>query len=154
MNRQHGYKGDILADPADPTGTTAVTLASMNGWTLDLSRERADVTAFQDPNHVFVQGLPIYKGTVSGWWDTDDMTIFDIALGDTACGLKLVPSTLTPTFLFKGPAFLDSSIDVKASGGIALSGTFDAAGAWSREPIGVMAARTPLIVPAAGVTQS
>lgn len=135
----YGSKGEIKLDPAPPIPpTTPVlqTIASMNSWTLNMARDKADVTAFQDPNKVYVQGLPDIKGTVGGWFDTDDVTIFDVALGDVAAFFELTPSTLFPTFLWKGLGWLDASIDVKATGAVSISGNFVAAAGWTREPVG------------------
>lgn len=121
-------------DPAGGAGTTPVPVASMNSWTLNMARDKADVTAFQDANKVYVQGLPDIKGTIGGWFDTDELAIFDVALGDTSAFLKLTPSTLFPTYLWKGLAWLDASIDVKATGAVSVSGNFVAAADWTREP--------------------
>jgi hypothetical protein len=134
MNRMHGSKGEIKADPTGVGGPTAVVVGSMNAWTLNMARDKTDVTAFQDVNKVYVQGLPDIKGTLGGWFDSDELTIFDIALGDIACFLELVPSTLiTPTpIMWSGKAWLDASLDVKATGAVSVSGNFVAADAWSR----------------------
>lgn len=131
----YGSKGEIKMDPAGGTGAAAVAVASMNSWTLNMARDKADVTAFGDPNKVYVQGLPDIKGTVGGWFDTDDVSIFDVALGDTSAWLELTPSSLFPTFLWKGLAWLDAAIDVKATGAVAISGNFVAAAGWVREPV-------------------
>lgn len=131
--RRHGYKGDVLLDPSG--GSTHVTVASLNGWTLDAKRDRADVTAFGDPNKVKVQGLPDYTGTIKGWWEaTETRKLFDVALGDVAVGLKLVPSTLDPTYFFSGLAYVDANIDVSADGAITVGGSWAAAGAWELDP--------------------
>jgi len=130
----YGSKGEISLDPTG--GTAAVALASMNAWTLNMARDKADVTAFGDPNKVYVQGLPDIKGTLGGWFDTDEMNMFDVALGDVAAALQLTPSTLFPTFLWKGLAWLDAAVDVKATGAISVSGNFVAAAGWTREPVG------------------
>jgi len=118
----------------DPTGTTTyVRVASLNAWTLDRARDKADVTAFGDVNKQYVVGLPDVKGTWSGWWDeaTSPDEIWAIAGLDTPVGLKLVPSTVTPTFFFSGLAYVDASIEVKSDGAIAISGDWVAAGPWT-----------------------
>jgi len=134
MARQHGYKGDVLIDPAG--GSTYVTVASLNAWTLDLSRDRVDVTCFGDTVKQYVQGLSDLKGTFAGIWDptTSNSQIFDIAMGNVAVGMKLVPSTLTPTAFFSGLAYLDASINVSANAAITVAGTFAAAGTWTLVP--------------------
>jgi hypothetical protein len=134
MARIHGSKGEVKIDPTG--GSTVVTLASINKWSLDMARDRVKVTSFGDLNHVYVQGLPDVKGSITGFWDSSDPTLFDVALGDVAALLELVPSTLEPTFLFTGLAYLDAKIDVDANGAVTTGGSFVAAGPWTREPVG------------------
>ena len=132
MARYHGYKGQVKADPSG--GATLVAIASLNAWMIDMSKDTVDVTAFQDTNKVYVAGLNDLKGTIGGWWDSADDTIFDIAMGTVPCALELTPTTLvTPTPpKWSGPAWLDASIDVKANGAITVAGKFVASGAWTR----------------------
>src|SRR5262245_66299213 len=134
MARQHGYKGDLLIDPAGTT--TYVTVASLNAWTLDLSRDRVDTTCFGDSVKQSAQGLADAKGTFAGIWDptTTPTQVFDVAMGDVAVGLKLVPSTLTSTAFFTLMAYLDAAINVPANGAITISGTFAAAGPLTLAP--------------------
>ena len=142
----YGSHGSILMDPAPPASPAPpvpVAVASMNAWTLNMARDKADVTAFGDPNKVYVQGLPDIKGTIGGWWDTDETAIFDAALGEVAVALELVPSTLFPTFLWKGLGWLEAAIDVKATGAVAISGNFVAAAGWTREPVSLVRAPEP-----------
>lgn len=133
MARRHGSKGSVEMDPTG--GATAVPVASLNSWSLDMSRDRADATCFGDTNKVSVQGLPNYEGDIGGIWDeTQSPVLFEVALGDVAALLKLIPSTLAPTFLFTGLAYLDAGIEVNHDGAITVSGSFVAAGPWTMEP--------------------
>src|SRR5262245_15306641 len=135
INRRHGYKGEVSMDASGGDPPTYVQVASMNGWTLDLTRDRVDVTAFQDTNKIYVQGLMDVSGTLSGWWEgIASRPLFDAAMGDTAVALNLVPSTLDPTAFFSGLAYLDASIEVTADGAISISGSFGAAGPWKLDP--------------------
>jgi len=122
----------------DPTGgSTYVPVAALNDWKLDLKRARVDATCFGDTNLVYVQGLPDYSGDLAGVWDeTETPALFTAALGEVAVMLKLVPSTLTPTYFFSGLAYLDMGIEVKAEGVIAIKGTFAGAGPWTMDPAG------------------
>jgi len=134
MARRHGSKGQVMMDDAVVPGTpTAV--ASINKWTLNMAREKAKVTAFGDLNHQYVQGLPDIKGSLGGWWDETELRIFDVSTGEAPATLKLVPSTITPTYFFTGPAYLDASIEVGSDGGVAISSEFVASGDWTREPV-------------------
>lgn len=125
-------------DPTGAGGITAVPVISLNAFTLDMKRDRVDVTSFGDLFKQWVQGLPDIAGTLGGWWDSDAPEIFDVALGDVAAYLELIPSTLQPTFLFKGPAYLDASINTSATGAVAVTSTYVGAGDWTREPPGVV----------------
>ena len=131
--RRHGYKGDILMDVTG--GSTFVRVASMNGWTIDMSRERIDVTCFGDPNRVYVQGLQDIKGTVKGMWEAEaSRALLDVMMGDIAVALKLVPSLLDPTAFLSGLAYLDGGLDVAIDGAITLAGSYVAAGPWELDP--------------------
>jgi hypothetical protein len=131
--RRHGYKGSISMDPAG--GTTYVEVASMNGWTIDMARERVDVTCFLDPNRVYVQGLSDIKGTVKGMWEAvASRALLNVMMGDVAVALKLVPSTLDATAFFSGLAYLDGGLEVAVDGAITLNGSYVAAGPWTLAP--------------------
>jgi len=110
-------------------------VASLNSWTLDMARDRADATCFGDTNKVYVQGLPDIKGDIGGIWDeAASQVLFGVALGDVAALLKLIPSTLAPTYLFTGLAYLDAGLEVAHDGAITVKGSFVAAGPWTMEP--------------------
>jgi len=129
MNRQHGSHGQIKMDPTG--GATTALIASMNAWTLNMARDRADVTAFGDTNKIYVQGLPDYKGTIGGWFDTDELSVFEAAMGNVAVALELIPTSLMPTIFWQGLAWLDAAIDVKSTGAVAVTGNWTAAGNWT-----------------------
>jgi hypothetical protein len=135
MARIHGKKGDVLLDPTG--GATPVTLASCDSWDLDLSKDRVDVTCFQDTNKQTVTGLPSYSGAMTGFWDaaTTPEQLFAVIFGDVAAMLHLIPDTREPTFLFKGLANLDGAMSVSAKGAVSWSAKFDAAGPWVMEPV-------------------
>lgn len=120
----------------DPTGgNTAVVVAALNTWSLDLKRDRADATCFGDTNKVWLQGLPDYAGKLDGIWDeTASAVLFTAALGSTPVFLKLIPSSLAPTAMFSGPAFIDMGITVAHDGAIKIAGSFAGSGPWTMAP--------------------
>lgn len=132
IDRMSGDRGQIKMDPTG--GTTVVTVASLNKWSLNMSKDMYKVTAFGDPNQVYVPGLPDISGSVSGFWDATDRSLFSVALGVIAPYLNLIPNTLAPTFLWKGLAWLDASIDVGSGGAVTIKGSFKAAGPWTMMP--------------------
>jgi hypothetical protein len=112
-----------------------VAVADLSEWTLNMSRDKVDVTAFGDTNKQSVIGLPDFSGTFAGFWNAaTSPTIFDAILGTTAVGLKLVPDSAAATNFFSGLAYLDGSISVPATGAATISGTFSAAGNWTLAP--------------------
>jgi len=116
----------------DPTGgSSAVVVANLNKWDLDLSTDTVDVTAFQDTNKVYVQGLPDIKGTLTGLWDSGSLEVFNVSLGTVAAFLKLIPYSIDAATFFSGKAWLSSSISVDAKGAVTIGGKFVAAGAWT-----------------------
>jgi len=129
-DRLHGKKGAMKMDPTG--GSSTVIVASISKFDLDLSTEKVPVTAFQDTNRIYVQGLPDVKGSYSGWYDpADGLVIFDVTTGTVAPFLELVPTTDQPLVMFSGKAYVDSKISVDSGGGIAISGSFVAAGPWT-----------------------
>ena len=135
MARRHGSKGSVEMDAAAAEPPVPVVVAALNSWSLDMTRDRADATCFGDVNKVAVQGLPNVEGEIGGIWDeTASPALFDVAMGDVAAYLKLVPSTLAPTYFFSGLAYLDASIEVAHDGAITVSGSFAAAGPWAMAP--------------------
>jgi hypothetical protein len=130
MARYHGNKGMVyLAPTRAGTPTMAVSLTA---WSIDAATDLVEVTAFGDPNKVYVQGLKDIKGTIAGWFDDTTDALFDAADSVDGCFLALYPASTAPGIFWSGPAWMSASIDVDVKGAIGISGTFGAAGAWSR----------------------
>jgi hypothetical protein len=138
--RIHGSSGQVMLDPTG--GALAVAVVSLNASTLDMARDKVDVTAFLDTNKQYVQGLPDIKGTIGGWYDSEALEIFDVAQGDIAAMLKLVPDSREATNFWTGLAFLDASVNVSATGAVSIASNFVGAGPWTREPAGVVLGRS------------
>lgn len=132
MARYHGQKGVVYGSL---TGTgTAVNFISLSKWSLDLGTDKVDVTSFGDANKTYVQGLRDIKGSLSGFWDSADDSLFDASESADGMKLYLYPASTASTVYFYGPAWLDASIDVAVSGAVSVAGNFVANGAWSRKP--------------------
>lgn len=130
-DRNHGQYGQVLVDPNG--GAAPVQLVSLDKWDLDLSTDKAKVTAFEDPNHVYVQGKPDIKGSFSGFYDAsaEGLTLFDMILGTVAPFLQLVPNRLAPTQFFSGHGWVDGKISVDSNGGVTTGGAWVAADGWT-----------------------
>jgi hypothetical protein len=132
MARYHGRHGVVYMSA---TGSgTAINVISLSSWELNMATDVVEVTAFGDANKVYVQGLKDLTGTINGFWDSADDTMFDAA--DSADGVKLYlyPSSDAPTVYFYGPAWVDASITTGVSAAIGVSCNFRANGSWGRKP--------------------
>jgi hypothetical protein len=128
----HGKTGVVYMSS---TGAgTAVNVVQLTEWSLDRDTDKSDVTSFNDPNKIFVQGTPNLAGRLSGWWDSDSDQLFDAAESTTAVKMYLYPSANAATVYFYGTAWVDASISVPVTGGIAVSANFVAASGWGRRP--------------------
>jgi hypothetical protein len=130
--RYHGSKGVVYGSIVG-TGV-AVNFISLSKWSLSMATDKAENTAFGDANKTYAQGLRDIKGSLSGFWDNADDSLFDASESADGMKLYLYPSSLAPTFYFYGPAWLDASIDVAVNGNITVAGNFVANGAWGRKP--------------------
>jgi hypothetical protein len=116
-----------------PSGTTAaVNVIALSQWSLDMATDKVEVTAFGDPNKVYVQGLKDISGSISGFWDETSDALFDAADSDDGVNMYLYPSSDAPGKYFYGPAWVDASINTGVGAAVAVSATFAANGAWSR----------------------
>lgn len=136
MSIKSGRYGQVRYDPtgspASPAGLAVVV--SLNKWKLSTKTDKVNVTCFQDQNKVYVPGMKDLSGTVSGFWNSTGVILFDAADATDPGLLELTPNTNEPTFLWSGLAYLDADIDCSVEGAPAVSGSFMAAGSWTREP--------------------
>jgi hypothetical protein len=132
MARYHGKSGVVYLSTTGAGAATTTT--SLSGWTLDLSTDKVEVTAFGDLNKTYVQGLKDIKGTLTGFLDDTGLALFTGADSTDGVRMYLYPSSASPTVYWYGPAWLDASIAVPVAGANTLSGNFVALGAWGRKP--------------------
>lgn len=127
-----GRDGEVLYDPA---GTTPVVIISLNKFKLSLKTDKINVTCFGDTNKVYVPGMKDISGTVSGFYNSADKTLFEAADATTPGLLKLIPHSSESTHFWSGTAYLDADIDTSVEGAPAVTGNFMAAGPWAMEPV-------------------
>jgi hypothetical protein len=111
---------------------TASTVLKLTEWSLDMTTDKIDVTAFGDTNKTYVQGLKDLAGSFSGFFDDTESKPFQAADSSDGCKLYLYPSSTAPTKYWYGLAWLDASVSTEVSGAVAISGSFAAAGSWTR----------------------
>jgi hypothetical protein len=126
-----GRNGLVKYDPTG--GATTVAIASIKAWTLSLATEKINVTCFQDQNRVYIPGMRDVSGTLTGFWNSADMTLIEATEATTPGTLALIPDSTdgTPAHEFTGLAYLDAEINTDVEGAPELTGTFMAAGTWT-----------------------
>lgn len=128
MARYHGKTGVVYMST---TGSgTAINVISLNRWSLNSNTDKAEVTSFGDANKTYVQGLPDISGSLAGWFDDSQTSLYTGSKSADGVKLYLYPSSLYAAKYWYGPAWVDFSIDVGVSGGISISGNFVANGSW------------------------
>lgn len=130
MARYHGKKGVVYMST---TGSgAAASVVGMKSWSLNMPTDKVEVTAFGDSNKRYVQGLPDATGDLSGWWDDTSDTLYDASRSTDGVNMYLYPSTDAPTKYWYGPAWVDFSINTPGDGGIEVTASFVANGAWGQ----------------------
>lgn len=132
--RIHGKNGQVYVDVDGASPFSYSLIADLNAWTLDMSTDRVDVTAFGDTNKQRVSGLPDYSGTIGGWFNAGNVTYLDAVLAGIPVQMKLVPNSADSSVFFSGLANIDGSVNVPATGAASMAGTWDAAGNWAFVP--------------------
>jgi nitrous oxide reductase len=100
-------------------------------WTLDMSTDTVEVTAFGDANKSYVQGLKDVKGSVAGFVIEDQDQWFKAAASATAVKMYLYwSSQMTGKYAY-GTAWFSISLSNQVSGANGITGNFIAAGPWA-----------------------
>ena len=68
MARSHGRNGSVYLGVTSGAAASPVTFQA--SWTLNMTVDKQDVTAFGDGNKIYVAGLPDASGDFSGFWTT------------------------------------------------------------------------------------
>lgn len=127
MSRLHGRSGRLYVNIT--SGGTAEPIAFLNKWTINFTTDKVDVTAFGDTNKVKVSGLPDATGSYAGFYDDSTAQLYTASQDGVARKFYLYPSNSNTAQYWYGTALFDFSADGGVSDAIAVSGSFDAAGA-------------------------
>jgi hypothetical protein len=126
MARIHGRSGRVYMNLA--SGGTAEPIAFLKTWSLGAASDKSDVTAFGDPNHVYVGGLPDAQGDFDGYYDDATVQTYTAAVDGVARKFYLYPSTLTNTQYFYGTILPDFTVSGDVTGPVEISSSWNAAG--------------------------
>ena len=115
------------------SGGTAEPVAYLNAWSIKFTTDTAEVTAFGDPNKIYVSGLPDCQGDLAGYYDDGTVQTFTAAADGISRKMYLYPSTLKTTQYFYGNAIFDFNLDSKVGDSVNLSASWKAAGAIAKQ---------------------
>lgn len=125
MGRIAGRNGRVYLNLA--SGGTAEPVAFLSSWSISFATDKLDVTAFGDPNKVYVSGLPDASGEFAGWYDDATAQTYTAAVDGVARKFYLYPSTLTTAQYFWGTVFPDFSVEAAVDGAAQISSSWNAA---------------------------
>jgi len=126
-----GRYGTVKYDPTGSGTPPPVEIISLNAWKASFKTDYEDVTCFGDENKVYVPGMPDVSGSLGGFWNSDDLTLFEATKAATPGLLELAPNSTEALFKWSGLAYLDADVDASAKGAPKLTSTFKAAGPWT-----------------------
>lgn len=128
MARYHGKKGRVMMST---TGSgNAVRVLNIKSYSLSFETDKVDVTAMEDANKVYVQGLPDVSGDITFEWDDADPTLYNASISPDGVKMYIYPSTDALARYFYGTAWVDFSIEQAQDSSVNGSASFVAAGPW------------------------
>jgi hypothetical protein len=123
--RIHGRAG--IAYLGLTSGAAASPLAYLSDWTVTITATRTALTAVDDPNKVYVSGIPVASGTLNGWYDTGTSQSYIAATDGLPRNFYLYPQVSNPLQFFAGVVLPDFG----AAGGVTAAVSVKAS--WSAE---------------------
>lgn len=131
MARRHGRNGRIYMNIA--SGGTAEPVAFISSWSLNMSTDKQDVTAFGDSNHVYVSGLPDAQGEFGGWYDDATAQVFTAAGDGVPRKFYAYPDIQNnPAQYFWGTILPDFAISSSVDGAVEMQSSWSAASSVSK----------------------
>jgi hypothetical protein len=119
-------------------GTTTAAEASLltyqNSYTMNLTFERIDVTAFGDTTKQYVAGIADASGEFSGFLDDASVQTYTAAIDGLSRKFYLYPSALTVARYFFGTILADMTINGAVAGAAEVSASWSASGPFARVP--------------------
>lgn len=132
--RLSGVNGAIYL--GGPVGGGGNKVTAKTRWTLSLSRDYYDGSAFGDTNRRWFAGLRDTQGTYEGLLDVSGDRLFNAA----ALGAQLIylyaddntgPSSQAVYLVANGSGFLDAQVDCSLNDVVKITGQFRASGNWT-----------------------
>ena len=126
MSRIHGRNGVVYVGLTNGAAASPVTFQS--SWTMSMTVDRAEVTAFGDSNKVYVAGLPDASGDFNGFMDDATSQTYIAATDGLPRNFYLYPNvTLDPNTYWFGTILPDFSADGAVAAAVSAKSTWVAA---------------------------
>lgn len=114
---------------------TAEPIAFVSKHSFKAATDKQEVTAYGDPNKVYVVGLPDSSGSLSGWWDDATVQTYTAAVDGVARPFYLYNDIVNdPTRYWYGLIFIDFSMEGAVDAALSFSADWVAGGAISFHP--------------------
>ena len=129
MGSPYHAKAAVVYMSTSGTGD-ASKLVGCTEWTLDMSTDTVDVTAFGDTNKQYVQGLPDISGTLSGFVQDGETKWFSAQSSTDGVKLYLYFTSIDTARYAYGTAWFSLSLSNTVTSANEISGNFVAKGPW------------------------
>jgi hypothetical protein len=124
--RIHGRNGQVYMGQTN--GAAASAIPFMANWTMSMTTDKQEVTAFGDGNKVYVAGLPDASGDFGGFMDDATSQTYIAAVDGLARNFYLYPNTSAdPNVYWFGTIIADFSTDGAVAGPVNAKATWVAA---------------------------
>ncbi len=121
MARSHGRFGQLYV--AITSGGTASPLQHAGTWSLDLTTDKVDVTAFGDTQKTYVAGFADGTLTYTGFMsDTASSALIEAAIDGTSRKFYAYPFNTTGTYFF-GTMLFDTTVETDVQGAVSMNGS-------------------------------
>lgn len=126
MTRRHGRNAQIYVGVTNGAAASPCTFQA--SWSISMSTDKQDVTAFGDSNKVYVAGLPDSSGDFSGFLDDVTSQTYIAATDGLARNFYLYPDvTNDPNVYWFGTILPDFSADGAVGGPVNFKASWNAA---------------------------
>lgn len=131
MARLHGRRGRVYLGIASDSAE-AEPLPFIASWSMSFTTEKVDVTAMEDPNRVYVAGIPDASGEFGGFYDDSTAQTYTAATDGLPRKFYLYPSRAVNTKYFFGTILPDMSVNASTTEAVAITASWNAASAITR----------------------
>lgn len=131
LARLHGRRGRVYLGIADDTAV-ATPLPFIATWSINFTTDKAEVTAMEDLNKVYVAGLPDAAGDFAGFFDDATAQTYTAATDGLPRKFYLYPNRAVNTTYFWGTILPDFSVNGGAADSVQISASWSAASAISK----------------------